>query len=639
VKVLLVVAPFGLVEYPNLAVSLLKPLAVRAGFACDVHYCSLEFAQRIGWNGYRFVYNTDPQLLMGERLFAPALFGDSIPSWSRYWSEVVEPYDRPMWKHLRAPEGYEANRRGFERLQQDATAYVEEYAARAGLADYDVIGFSTSYNQNLASLAIARRLKARFPQTTIVFGGANCHGGMGEELLRSFPFIDYVCTEEGDHAFPALLTALDRRAPVQVPGIIARASDGTVPPGGRPTLVEALDTLPYPDFTEYFATFRFQPQEHAAPVGIPMETSRGCWWGEKHHCTFCGLNGQAMRFRSKSAGRVAEEVRALVERWGVGRIMMTDNIMDNRFVAELLPTLAETRVHDQIFFELKANLRRRDLAALAQAGITHLQPGLESLSTHVLDLMEKGCDSFQNLQLLKWSNEFGIRVSWNLLCGFPGETAADYDEVAALIPKLYHLQPALGFAQISVDRFSPMFTAPERFGIRIAPATAYRYVYALPEGAIRNLAYTFTFESATANTWRSTAVPPYALRAYRAYLAWRRFHDRADFSYTPGAAGAVVVHDTRPCALAEETTLDALEAAVFVALEEARTPSSLASQLADVHGVAVPLDVLGEILERFDARGWVHAEGGKYLGLANRRPAPGTVDRRLEAGAALARPS
>ena len=620
-RALLIVAPFGLIEYPNLAVSLLKALATRAGFACDVHYCSLEFAREVGWNTYRLVYNTDPQLLMGERLFAPALFGDAIPSWTRYWSEVVEPYDRPLWRHLRAPEGYEANSRGFEALQERARSYVDAYAARTDLADYDVIGFSTSYSQNLASLAIARRLKARFPGTTIVFGGANCHGAMGEGLLRAFPFIDYVCTEEGDHAFPALLAALGRGGPVSVPGIVARAADGSVPASGRPTLVESLDTLPYPDFSDYFAAFRFRPSEHAAPEGIPMETSRGCWWGEKHHCTFCGLNGQAMRFRSKSPTRVADELRTLVERWGVRRVMMTDNIMDNRFVADLLPHLAATRVHEQIFFELKANLRHRDVELLARAGITHLQPGLESLSTHVLGLMDKGCDAFQNLQLLKWGKEFGLRVSWNLLCGFPGETAEDYDAVAALVPRIYHFQPALGFAQISIDRFSPMFTAPEDFGIRIAPAVAYRYVYALPEDVVRTLAYTFTFEGPATNTWRSTAPPPYARRAYLAYLAWRRFHDRADFSWTTASDGAVVLHDTRPCAEQEHTQLDPLEGAVFVALDEAQTPASLAQRLAEAHGIAVPADVLTAVLARFDARGWVYAEDGKFLALANRRPA------------------
>jgi magnesium-protoporphyrin IX monomethyl ester (oxidative) cyclase len=58
-----------------------------------------------------------------------------------------------------------------------------------------------------------------------------------------------------------------------------------------------------------------------------LETSRGCWWGAKQHCTFCGLNGGAMAFRSKSAERVVEEIRYLRDRYGVESLSVVDNIL------------------------------------------------------------------------------------------------------------------------------------------------------------------------------------------------------------------------------------------------------------------------------------------------------------------------
>ena len=46
-----------------------------------------------------------------------------------------------------------------------------------------------------------------------------------------------------------------------------------------------------------------------------METARGCWWDAKHHCTFCGLNGEFMGFRSKSPLRaLAENLRSTIDR-------------------------------------------------------------------------------------------------------------------------------------------------------------------------------------------------------------------------------------------------------------------------------------------------------------------------------------
>ncbi len=614
----LIVAPFGLVEYPSLAASQLKAEAQRAGFGCDVHYASLDYGARVGWSAYVTCYYTDPYVLLGERIFAPTLFGDRIPNWSTYWKDVVLPYEDPTWWYVRAPEQSGHNRRAFEALQDEATRWIEEWVARPELGSADVFAFTTSYGQNVASLAIARRLKARYPGRPVVFGGANCHGVMGEQLLRSFPVVDYVCTAEGDRAFPMLLRSLERHEPVAVPGILARGADGRVPAAGAPVMVQDLDELAYPDFSDFFAQFRFRAGDHAAPAGVPMETSRGCWWGEKHHCTFCGLNGETMRYRAKSPRRVVEEMDHLIARFGVPKILMTDNILHNRYVKELLPLLSRDRA--RLFFEVKANLRRADVEAFWRAGIMQIQPGIESLSTHVLRLMDKGSDSFQNLQLLRWGKEFGIEIAWNLLSGFPGERDEDYEGIAALIPKVHHLQPPRGFGQISVDRFSPMFTNPERFGITIEPFRAYRYVYPLPEDEIRNLAYAFSFRSARTSTADTMIPPPYARRAYNAYLIWKRFHPQVDFSFAVEAGGDVLVRDTRGVAAVEERRLSGLDAMVFLGLDTAQTVASLRRTLAGDHAIAAPDDAIEEVIRRFDAWNWVHVEDGKAVLLATRAP-------------------
>jgi magnesium-protoporphyrin IX monomethyl ester (oxidative) cyclase len=62
-----------------------------------------------------------------------------------------------------------------------------------------------------------------------------------------------------------------------------------------------LDGLPYPTFDDYFAQLRTTSFAKRVLPALVMETSRGCWWGAKHHCTFCGLNAEGMAFRSKSA--------------------------------------------------------------------------------------------------------------------------------------------------------------------------------------------------------------------------------------------------------------------------------------------------------------------------------------------------
>ena len=115
---------------------------------------------------------------------------------------------------------------------------------------------------------------------------------------------------------------------------------------------------------------------------------------------------------------------------------------------------------------------------MAQAGITHIQPGIESLSSHVLRLMRKGIRAIQNVNLLRWARYYGIHVEWNLLWGFPGETERDYADQAAVMPHLRHLRPPGGTARIRMERFSPIFTEPDTFQLRHRePERSYRYVY------------------------------------------------------------------------------------------------------------------------------------------------------------------
>jgi hypothetical protein len=82
----------------------------------------------------------------------------------------------------------------------------------------------------------------------------------------------------------------------------------------------------------------------------------------------------------------------------------------------------------------------------------------------VLKLMRKGVTGLHNVQLLKWCKEFGLKTYWNLLWGFPGEPAAEYEWMATLVPRLTHLPAPNGAYGLRLDRFSPNFFDAERLG-------------------------------------------------------------------------------------------------------------------------------------------------------------------------------
>src|SRR5262249_20142488 len=152
-------------------------------------------------------------------------------------------------------------------------------------------------------------------------------------------FLDAVFCGEADATFPAWLRAPE----ASIDGVLTRRC---VPESPSPPTAD-LDALPYPDYDDYFAQLNASPLAPAirgpASPQVMIETSRGCWWGAKHHCTFCGLNGSTMAFRSKSPARALAEIEHLHRRYGCF-LQTVDNILDLRYIAELFPELSRRQL-------------------------------------------------------------------------------------------------------------------------------------------------------------------------------------------------------------------------------------------------------------------------------------------------------
>lgn len=225
---------------------------------------------------------------------------------------------------------------------------------------------------------------------------------------------------------------------------------------------------------------------------LPYECSRGCWWGVKHHCTFCGLNGQTMAHRIKSSGLVLDQLKTLLGGHPSRKISMVDNIMPHEYFKSFLPKVKSALGDVHIFFEEKANLSFEQVLLLKSAGVNVIQPGIESLSTQVLKLIDKGVTARQNIGLLRFARAAGLSLNWNHLMGLPGDQSEDYWKVIDLIPALVHLNPPSGLFGLSVDRFSPYFERPEIYGVSgIKPMASYFDV--LPDGVdVFSVAYHFS---------------------------------------------------------------------------------------------------------------------------------------------------
>jgi ribosomal peptide maturation radical SAM protein 1 len=489
--VVLVSMPFMDPCSPSIQLGLLKAITARYGFPVRTYHAYLDFAVRIGVDYYSMLCQ-HRGTLVGDWLFSLEAFGDAAPDPD---ADMLDELTDSLSYLGTSPE--EAKERLIRTRGSDVPAYLDALISGFPWENVAVVGFSSTFQQNTASFALARRLKQSHPRIMTVFGGANFDDEMGPELVRTVDSIDAAIIGEGDRAFPRLLSALAAGDGLdRVPGL-AHREDGQVKMTAPTPTMDQLDDLPDPDYDEYFQhaeELGVLPQVGHREVWLPIETARGCWWGAKHHCTFCGLNGTTMRFRSKSPERVLDELAEQAKRYRNFRFGAVDNILDMAYFRKLLPVLAKNETGYEIFYEVKANLSRDQLRLMSQAGVTHIQPGIESLSSHVLRLMRKGVRAIQNVNLLRWALYYGIHVDWNLLWGFPGETEQDYADQAAVIPHLRHLPPPVNSARIWLERFSPIFTEQDTFRLRHrAPERSYRYVYPATVD-LERIAYFFDYE-------------------------------------------------------------------------------------------------------------------------------------------------
>ncbi|MFF8475181.1 RiPP maturation radical SAM C-methyltransferase [Streptomyces sp. NPDC015414] len=531
-RVHLVTMPWHPLDLPSLQLGLLNRLVRRTRPADEV----TEFHGSLRWAEF-LLERSGGRLRPGDYV---SVGSDAIFHGLGDWVFSGVLYQDPAWGLARLREYAAARDVPVDTavaMRPYAEAFVAACAAEILAAGPDVVGFTTTFMQNVSSLALARELKRLRPGLTVVFGGSNCDGPMGRALHRNHPFVDHVVRGEAEYAFPALLRHLDEgTAPADVPGVCWW--DGPVPranPGTRRTVAPA--DIPSPDYDQWQAALDASAVKEFVHPKLVVEGARGCWWGEKHHCTFCGLNGSAMAFRAKPGERLWAETARLVRRHRLLDVVTVDNIMDMSYFRDFLPRAAGSGWDLRMHYEVKSNLTAGQLRLLGESGTVHIQPGIESLGSRVLDLMDKGVTGARNVRTLRECENHALTCSWNLLYGFPGETAADYDAVVDQLPALVHLQPPSGAHRIQLERFSPHFTDPALGFAKRRPAEMYRHVYDLPEAELADLVYLFDTEDAG-------IAGPAERRLEAAVAEWRAGHAHSRLLFEEDGAD-LLVHDRR----------------------------------------------------------------------------------------------
>jgi magnesium-protoporphyrin IX monomethyl ester (oxidative) cyclase len=493
-RLALVNMPFAAWNRPSFALGQLATVIRRelgSDVSVDVNYLNLDFAEYLGISAYESITEKLEHLHtgVGDWLFRQIAFPDADDNSDKYFRRF---YRGDEWVEFR--DLIRERRAGLRQMCFDLID-------RHRLAEADVVGFTSMFAQNGANIAMAQLIKERNPDVVTIMGGANCEVPMGAVLAERVAALDYVFSGPSlDTLVSFMKCRVDDRLDEadEIPGILSQRNCRD--PRFRKSIGadHDIDDLLLPDYDSFFTALAEHPRlTETNPAGPTLffETSRGCWWGERSHCTFCGLNGQSMNYRSMDPGKAVEQFN-----WLFGfasqcsSLYCTDNVLPRSYPREVLSRLS-TPPDVSIYYEVKLPLSRSDMATMATAGVNIVQPGIEALATSTLKLMGKGTTVFQNLQFLKNCVEYGIEPDWNLLIGFPGEPASVYEKYRQDLPLLSHLPPPHGVYTVRFDRFSPYYNRREEYGLDLYPMDYYGLIYPFNGEDLADLAYFFADHS------------------------------------------------------------------------------------------------------------------------------------------------
>lgn len=590
---------------PSIQLALLKPILERAGIPCQTFSLFMYLGDQIGWRLSESLADVWPNL-MGEWVWSKAAFGEEAnPDVDAYFADYPEPVAGMCRNAQCTPDELRQMR------DVGAPEFIDFCLNCTDWSRFGIIGFTVVYQQLLASLALARALKQRYPQIPIIMGGGSMEDDIAGEVITGCPQIDYVHCGDAEICFPQFVQRLYAGQSMEgQPGIMWRDPQGTVQYSARAPNFHAMDETPVPDYDEYLyarSQCGYISYEGSRELLLPLETSRGCWWGEKNHCTFCGLNRSGMEFRAKSVDNVIEQLDTLSRRYDWFRFFAIDNIMAPEYIEKLFGKLRSVNSDLQIHYEVRPNFSRTQLGRLQRGGLMSILPGVESFSTNILKSMRKFTTGMRNVELVKWCTYYGMNVAYNILCRFPNETEADYRQQCEIMARIPHFQPPYAAVMARADRGSPMHVEPETQAIsKLTPFKCYQYL--LPKGKFDLPRISYFFEHDMAGTVNEE----YYQAVFDSVDAWRASWEavrRPFMTYRKGWSMILITDARQPDSPPETHRYTDGPAALYGYCADARTPKDIATNFGDDGWVQAAVD-------EFVSKNLMLFLDGRYLSLA-----------------------
>ncbi len=307
---------------------------------------------------------------------------------------------------------------------------IDQYIQQDRLHETNLSGFTLKTFQWPMSYYTINRLKEMNPDSNVVIGGI-FNEDQARAFMKIFNQVDYAIWGEGEYPLFYLYEALQEGTRLdKVPNLVYR--DGITLTSTKETDECAdLDSYPFADHTDYFATFRrFMTVQ--MPILIPIWGSRACPWNK---CKFCILN-EEYQYRVRSPQNIVKEIEFQVKNHNIDNIIFVDTeLPGNRkrfktLLQLLLKSSADRRRPYCFFAEISPVFIDAEIACLMQlASFESIQVGFEAVTDGLLQKMRKRHRFVHNIQALKLGDQYNLKITGlNIIREIPPETDNDVRE-------------------------------------------------------------------------------------------------------------------------------------------------------------------------------------------------------------------
>jgi len=326
---------------------------------------------------------------------------------------------------------------------------------------FDLIGMSIFGSNRKSAYYAAKKFRQANPSVKLLFGGPSAEhifwikGKPGPALKYWLKDNDAAIIGEAENTLPDLLKWWENPTGHPPKGVVINQM-------GVPQYTPA----PLCDFSNCIAPDCIDFDTELYTQGdIPVEISRGC----VGNCAFCTEKNLYKGYRTRPVEQLIKIFKTGIYKKGIKNYSFVGpaNNGNNKHFSELIYSI----IREELDMKWDGSIRfdkqldKEFLKNMAKSGCTIYNVGLESASPFVLKKMNKPINLELAKQIIKDSYEAGIKVSINLITGFPGELEAHHNETLKYFKEIVKYIHSVHISPCQIYEGSHLSLYPEKYNL------------------------------------------------------------------------------------------------------------------------------------------------------------------------------